>query len=62
MILLHTRLCVRAATGGLEGRWKRAVKFEYERYSLCMVYKLFIEVRWDLTDQTDGQFDDFLSL
>lgn len=62
MIHPHTRLSVRTATGGLEGRWKRAVKFEYEHYSLCMVYKLFIEFRWDLTDQTDSQFDDFLSL
>ena len=62
IIHADTSPCVRTATEGLEDRGNRAVKFKYERCSFCMVYKLFIEFRWDPTDQTDAQFDDPLSL
>ena len=57
-----TSSCVRTANEGLEDGGNRAVRFEYEHSSFCMVYKLFIEFRWNPTDQPDGQFDDFLSL
>ena len=62
MIYAVTSLLVCTATKGLEDRANSAVKSGYEDCSLCMVYKLFVEFRWDLTDQTDGQFDDSLSL
>ncbi len=53
---------MRTATEGLEDRGNRAVKYNNKHFSLCMVYKLFIEFTWDPTDHTDGQFDDPLSL
>ena len=62
MLYADTSPCVGTATEGLEDRGNSAVKSEYEDCSLCMVYKLFIEFRWDLADQTNGQFDDSLSL
>ena len=62
MLYADTSVCVRTATEGLEDRRNRAMNPEYGHSSLCMVYKLFVEFRRDLADQTDGQFDDSLSL
>lgn len=62
ILYADTSACVRTGTEGLKDHGNSAVKSKYEGCSLCMVYELFIEFRWDLTDQTDGQFDDSLSL